>query len=76
MFSALADAHVREVPMVRKRSVSAERDGVSVIDGESKAGTGYREYAEVVVRTMSIDSRGLERARSVDASRRNECIGS
>lgn len=69
MFSALAEAQVSDVPNVRKRRVSALNDGVSVIDGESIAGTGYREYAEVVVKTMRKESRGFESARRVEKSR-------
>lgn len=65
MFSALAEAQVRDVPKVRKRSVSADNEGVSVMDGDSIAGTGYKEYADVVVRTIRKESRGFESARSV-----------
>ena len=65
MFRALADAQVRDVPNVRKRSVSALRDGVSVMDGDSIAGTGYKEYADVVVRTIRKESRGFESASKV-----------
>jgi hypothetical protein len=43
MLRVFADAHVRDVPNVRKRSVNADSDGVSVIAGESRAGTGYME---------------------------------
>lgn len=56
---------MRDVPKVRKRSVSALNDGVSVIEGDSIAGTGYREYADVVVRTMRNESRGFDRASKV-----------
>lgn len=35
-----ADAHVKDVPNVRKSSVRADSDGVSVIAGERRAGTG------------------------------------
>lgn len=65
MLSALADAQVRDVPNVRKSSVNALREGVSVIDGDSIAGTGYNEYAEVVVRTMRNESRGFDNASKV-----------
>jgi hypothetical protein len=40
MLSALAEAEVRKVPKVRKRRVRAEREGVSVREGERRAGTG------------------------------------
>ncbi len=75
MFNALADAQVREVPKVRKMSVRALSDGVSVIDGDNMAGTGYREYADVVVRTMRKESRGFESARRVEKSRFMESLG-
>lgn len=63
MFKELADAAESAVPVVRKRSVSVERDGDAVVEGRRRAGTGYNEYAVVVVRTMRKESRGFERAR-------------
>lgn len=63
IFSALADAEESAVPVVRKSSVSVDKDGEAVVEGSRSAGTGYREYAVVVVRTMRKDSRGFERAR-------------
>lgn len=60
---------MRDVPKVRKRRVSALRDGVSVMDGDSIAGTGYKEYADVVVSTIRNESRGFERARRVEKRR-------
>lgn len=51
------------MPVVRKRSVSVERDGEAVVEGRRRAGTGYREYAVVVVRTIKKESRGFDRAR-------------
>jgi hypothetical protein len=40
MLRVLADAHVNDVPNVRKSNVKADSDGVSVIAGERRAGTG------------------------------------
>lgn len=60
---------MRDVPNVRKSSVRALSDGVSVMDGDSIAGTGYKEYADVVVRTIRKESRGFDSARSVLKSR-------
>lgn len=43
MFSALADAAHRPVPVVRKSRVIALREGEVVIAGERSGGTGKRE---------------------------------
>jgi hypothetical protein len=75
MLSVFADAHVSDVPTVRKSKVRALRLGVSVIAGDNIAGTGYNAYADVVVRTMRKDRRGLERARRIEAVRRRELMG-
>ena len=40
MFSAFALALVRKVPVVRKRSVRVEREGVAVAAEERREGTG------------------------------------
>jgi len=56
---------VKNVPLVRKPSVSVLRDGAAVADVLSRPGTGYMEYDAVVVNTMRKASRGLERARKV-----------
>ena len=53
------------MPNVRKSNVRALSEGVSVMEGDSIAGTGYREYADVVVRTIRNESRGFDSARSV-----------
>lgn len=42
MLSALAAAEQRVVPVVRKRRVNGEREGVAVAAVERKAGTGYK----------------------------------
>jgi hypothetical protein len=75
MLSVLAEAHVRKVPDVRKRSVMGLRDGTEAAAGSSMAGTGYMLYAAVVVRTMRNVRRGLERERYVANTRRNDCWG-
>jgi hypothetical protein len=43
MFSVLADAIARKVPVVRKRSVRVLKEGAEVTVVLSKAGTGYIE---------------------------------
>ena len=42
MFRVLAEAEQRAVPVVRKRRVSADREGDVVVVGRRSAGTGYR----------------------------------
>ena len=75
MFNALADAQDKAVPVVRNRSVRVERDGEAVVEGRSSAGTGYREYAVVVVSTIKTESLGFERARRVVSRRRSDWEG-
>ena len=43
ILSAFAELEHRAVPVVRKKRVSVEREGVAVVAGESKPGTGYKE---------------------------------
>jgi hypothetical protein len=43
ILKAFALAAHNDVPVVRKRSVSVEREGVSVAEGLRTSGTGYRE---------------------------------
>jgi hypothetical protein len=40
MLKAFADAAQRVVPVVRKRRVRGEREGVSVAEGRRSSGTG------------------------------------
>ena len=75
MFKAFADAQQSAVPEVRNMRVRADRDGDAVEDGRSSAGTGYREYAVAVVRTIKNDRRGFERERQVVSSRRRDVAG-
>jgi hypothetical protein len=63
MFSVFADAHVRNVPGVRKASVRVLRDGAAVVADWSSMGTGYTLYAAVVVRTIRKLSRGFDSER-------------
>ncbi|CAI6335944.1 unnamed protein product [Periconia digitata] len=63
ILKALADDAHSAVPVVRKNSVSVERDGVAVAVGASSPGTGYSEYAAVAVRTTRNESRGFDRER-------------
>jgi hypothetical protein len=63
IFSEFAEAQHSAVPVVRNTSVRAERDGEAVAAGRRTEGTGYREYAAALVRTIRNESRGLERAR-------------
>lgn len=55
--------------------VKADRDGEAVDDGKRSAGTGYREYAVAVVRTIKNERRGFERERQVVSSRRSDVAG-
>jgi molybdopterin biosynthesis enzyme len=61
MLKALAEADVKAVPVVRKRSVMV----LSVVDEPDSrmAEVGKRLYAAVVVRTMRKVSRGLVKER-------------
>ena len=43
MLRAFAEAAQRVVPVVRKRRVSGEREGVSSAEGVRRSGTGYKE---------------------------------
>lgn len=65
MLSVFADAMVKNVPLVRKPSVSVLRDGAAVAEVLRRSGTGYMEYEAVVVNTIRKASRGLVRARYV-----------
>ena len=61
------------MPVVKKRSVSIEVENeVSTDDAveDKSSGMGYKEYAEVVVRSMRKDNRGFERERNVAILRR------
>ena len=75
MFRAFAEAQQSAVPDVRKTKVRAESDGDIVVEGSRRAGTGYREYADAVVRTIKAESRGFERDRQVVSKRRREAAG-
>ena len=55
--------------------VKADSDGDAVDDGKRSAGTGYREYAVVVVKTIKKERRGFERERQVVSSRRRDVAG-
>ena len=72
---ALAEAEQRAVPLVRKTSVRADKEGEVVVEGRRTAGTGYREYAVAVVSTMRNVRRGFESDRSVVRRRRREVGG-
>lgn len=52
-----------------------ESDGVSVKDGESNSGTGYKEYDAIAVRTTRTERRGFESERRMGISRRMELTG-
>jgi hypothetical protein len=75
MLSVFADAMVKNVPLVRKPSVSVLRDGAAVTDVLSKPGIGYMEYDAVVVNTIRKASRGLQRARKVLTVRLSDLEG-
>ena len=76
MLSVFAEAIVRNVPVVRKASVSVLSDGAAVVADCSNVGTGYTLYAAVVVRTIRKASRGFDSDRYVVNSLRNEFVGS
>lgn len=69
----LAQAHDKNVPVVRKRKVKVEVERVVCSSGAAEvdriSGMGYNEYAEVVVRRIRKESRGFVRERYV-ANRR------
>jgi hypothetical protein len=73
MLNAFADAAQRVVPVVRKRRVSGEREGVAV--AERSSGTGYREYEAQAVRTTRMERRGFESERSTGISLLRELGG-
>ena len=75
ILNALADAEVRKVPVVKKRSVIVLRDGASVADGSSMAGTGYMPYAAAEVRMMRKVRRGFDKASRAANFRRTEFFG-
>jgi hypothetical protein len=63
MLRVLADAMVKNVPLVRYNHVRVLSDGAAVTLVLNKAGTGYMEYDAVVVRTIRNASRGFDKAR-------------
>lgn len=63
------------VPVVRKRRVNGDKEGVSARPAERKDGTGYSAYGTMAVKTTRTVSRGLERERSAESWRRRECAG-
>ena len=69
MFSVFAQAHDKNVPVVRNRNVRVEVDSVVWSSGAAEvdkiSGIGYSEYADVVVRRMRKESRGFVRDRYV-----------
>lgn len=75
IFRAFAEAQHSAVPEVRKTRVNAESEGDAVVAGSKRAGTGYREYAVAVVRTIRKERRGFERARHVVNNRRRDVAG-
>jgi hypothetical protein len=74
IFRVFAAAHERKVPDVRNKSVSVDVDNVEVKSGvallDRISGIGYNEYADVVVRRIRKESRGLVSARYVANLRR------
>lgn len=76
ILKAFAEADAKAVPVVRKNRVRVERDGVSVTEGVSRAGTGNIPYAEVVVNRIRKVRRGFVNERYVVNIRRNERAGS
>ena len=48
---------------MRKTRVNADNEGEIVVEGRRTPGTGYKGYAAAVVRTMSAESRGLDKER-------------
>lgn len=67
MLRVLAEAEVRNVPVVRYASVSVEADKV-VVEARlavvvRMSGMGYKEYAAVLVSTIRKERRGFERER-------------
>jgi hypothetical protein len=76
MLRALAEDEHNAVPVVRKKSVRVESEGVAVAAGVRSPGTGYREYAAVAVSTTRKLSRGFDSERYVVRSLRRERVGS
>ena len=75
MLKVFAEAAHNEVPVVRKRRVRVESDGVSVSEGDSISGTGYKEYVAHAVSTTRTERRGFERERRTGIRRRMELVG-
>lgn len=75
MLRVFAEAQHKAVPEVRKTSVNADREGETVVVEIRRAGTGYKEYADAVVKTIRAESRGFDRERQVVRSRRMEVAG-
>jgi len=74
ILKVFAQAHDRNVPVVRKRRVMVEVEKeVSTEEAvvERMSGIGYKEYAEVVVRRIKKDKRGFVRDKYVAALLRN-----
>jgi 5-deoxy-D-glucuronate isomerase len=76
IFRALAEEAHSAVPVVRKKSVSVEREGVAVVAGAKSPGTGYNEYAAVAVKTTRKLSRGFDKERYVVRIRLSDRCGS
>lgn len=79
MFRVFALQHDKNVPVVRymKVKVEVESVGSGVMAGSSvnRDDIGYIPYAEVVVRRMRKDSRGLVKAKNAANLRRSEVAG-
>ena len=76
MFRAFAEDAHSAVPVVRKKSVSVDREGVAVVAGARRPGTGYNEYAAVAVRTTRKLRRGFDKERYVMRIRLSDRWGS
>jgi hypothetical protein len=63
MLRALAEDEHSAVPVVRKKRVRVDSDGVAVAAGASSPGTGYKEYAAVAVSTTRKLRRGFDSER-------------
>ena len=75
ILKAFAEAHDRNVPVVRNRNVRVEVDKVVFASAtwlvlDKMSGIGYNEYAEVVVKRIRNESRGLDNDRYVVNLRR------
>lgn len=79
MFIVFALAHDNNVPTVRymkvKVDVESVGSGVMVGSSVSRDDIGYIPYADVVVRTMRKESRGLVNAKNAASLRRREVTG-